>query len=374
MRMADDFMLKKLSDRKALTAFRSLKLRGSGIDFCSNDYLGIASKDLDFQNSASNKFQSNGSAGSRLLAGHSEEAEMLESWLANNFNAEAALVFNSGFDANLGLLSTLPGRNDTVFYDCLVHASLRDGIRLSACKAYSFLHNDVEDLRRKAHLANGIIYVVIESVYSMDGDEPDLQSFVNICKEFGWHLIVDEAHGLGIRGAKGKGISFGFSNSSETFARVITFGKAAGFHGAAILGSRVLIDYLINFCRPFIYSTAWPPSDYRKLKLMLEVLLEAVEERNQLSMLISHFRAWQSNQTKFKFIGSLSPIQNLIVPGNVEVSLLADFLQNNGFEVRPIKSPTVAEGSERLRIILHSFNTVGELDQLTSHLDLYKLG
>lgn len=374
MGMADDFMLRKLNDRKISSAFRILKLRGNGVDFCSNDYLGIASKDLDFQNSASNRFQSNGSTGSRLLAGHSEEAEMLESWLANNFNAEAALIFNSGFDANLGLLSTLPGRNDTVFYDCLVHASLRDGIRLSACKAYSFLHNDVEDLRRKAHLASGIVYVVIESVYSMDGDEPDLRDFVALCKDFGWHLIVDEAHGLGIRGAKGKGISFGFSNSSETFARVITFGKAAGFHGAAILGSRVLIDYLVNFCRPFIYSTAWPPSDYRKLKLMLEVLLEAVEERNQLSMLISHFRAWQSNQTKFKFIGSLSPIQNLIVPGNVEVSLLAAFLQNNGFEVRPIKSPTVAEGSERLRIILHSFNTVGELDQLTSHLDLYKLG
>jgi 8-amino-7-oxononanoate synthase len=135
MGMADDFMLKKLNDRKALTAFRSLKLRGNGIDFCSNDYLGIAFKDLDFQISASNKFQSNGSTGSRLLAGHSVEAEMLENWLADTFNAEAALVFNSGFDANLGLLSTLPGRNDTVFYDSLVHASLRDGIRLSSCKA-----------------------------------------------------------------------------------------------------------------------------------------------------------------------------------------------------------------------------------------------
>jgi 8-amino-7-oxononanoate synthase len=232
----------------------------------------------------------------------------------------------------------------------------------------------VEDLRRKAHLVNGIVYVVIESVYSMDGDEPDLQSFVDICKEFGWHLIVDEAHGLGIRGAKGRGISFGFSNSNETFARVITFGKAAGFHGAAILGSRVLIDYLVNFCRSFIYSTAWPPSDYRKLKVMLEVLLEANQERNQLSMLISHFRTWQLNQSKFEFVASFSPIQNLIVSGNVEVSQLADFLQNNGIDVRPIKSPTVAEGSERLRIILHSFNTVGELDQLTSHLDRYKLG
>ncbi len=371
MNSAEDFMRKKLDERNSMAAFRSLKKRGDKIDFLSNDYLGIASKDFSIHPEPLNLNQRNGSAGSRLLAGHSEEAEILEDWIRGEFNADAALVFNSGFDANLGLLSTLPGRNDTVFYDSLVHASLREGIRLSSCHAYSFKHNDPDDLRKKSALAKGIVYVVVETVYSMDGDEPDLSAFITVCKEFGWHLIVDEAHGLGIRGESGKGASFSFAGSDDIFARVLTFGKAAGFHGAAVLGSQVLIDYLINFCRPFIYSTALPPSDYVKLQLMLSNMLEADQERKQLSMLVDQFRLWQLKQLKFQFISSQSPIQNLIVPGNVEVTQLANHLQSNGYDVRPIKSPTVPVGSERLRIILHSFNTTAELDGMISHLENY---
>ena len=371
MNSAEDFMRKKLDERKSISAFRSLKKRGDKIDFFSNDYLGIASKDFSILPEPLNLHQRNGSTGSRLLAGHSEEAEILEDWIRGEFNADAALVFNSGFDANLGLLSTLPGRNDTVFYDSLVHASLREGIRLSSCHAYSFKHNDPDDLRKKSALAKGIVYVVVETVYSMDGDEPDLSAFITVCKEFGWHLIVDEAHGLGIRGESGKGASFSFAGSDDIFARVLTFGKAAGFHGAAVLGSQVLIDYLINFCRPFIYSTALPPSDYMKLNSMLSFMIQADQERKQLSMLVDQFRLWQLKQLKFQFISSQSPIQNLIVPGNVEVTQLANHLQSNGYDVRPIKSPTVPVGSERLRIILHSFNTTADLDGMVSHLENY---
>lgn len=371
MNSAEDFMRKKLDERKSISAFRSLKKRGDKIDFFSNDYLGIASKDFSILPEPLNLHQRNGSTGSRLLAGHSEEAEILEDWIRGEFNADAALVFNSGFDANLGLLSKLPGRNDTVFYDSLVHASLREGIRLSSCHAYSFKHNDPDDLRKKSALAKGIVYVVVETVYSMDGDEPDLSAFITVCKEFGWHLIVDEAHGLGIRGESGKGASFSFAGSDDIFARVLTFGKAAGFHGAAVLGSQVLIDYLINFCRPFIYSTALPPSDYMKLNSMLSFMIQADQERKQLSMLVDQFRLWQLKQLKFQFISSQSPIQNLIVPGNVEVTQLANHLQSNGYDVRPIKSPTVPVGSERLRIILHSFNTTADLDGMVSHLENY---
>jgi 8-amino-7-oxononanoate synthase len=371
MNSAEDFMRKKLDERNSIAAFRSLKKRGDKIDFFSNDYLGIASKDFSILPEPLNLHQRNGSTGSRLLAGHSEEAEMLEDWIREVFNADSALVFNSGFDANLGLLSTLPGRNDTVFYDSLVHASLREGIRLSSCNAYSFKHNDLGDLRKKSSLAKGIVYVVVESVYSMDGDEPDLAELTVVCKEFGWHLIVDEAHGLGIRGDSGKGASFSFAGSDDIFARVLTFGKAAGFHGAAVLGSKVLIDYLINFCRPFIYSTALPPADYLKLQLMLSNMLEADLERKHLANLVEQFQCWQMNQSKFQFISSQSPIQNLIFRGNVEVTQLANYLQANGYDVRPIKSPTVPAGSERLRIILHSFNTNAELDGMISHLENY---
>lgn len=368
---ADSFLRKRLDERKLNAAFRTLRKRENQVDFFSNDYLGIASKDFAFETNATNSSQRNGSTGSRLLAGHSIEAEELEDWIRNEFNAEAALVFNSGFDANLGLMSSLPGRNDTVFYDSLVHASLREGIRLSPCKAYSFQHNDADDLRKKAGLSQGIVYVVIESVYSMDGDEPKLADFIEVCKEFGWHLIVDEAHGLGVCGESGKGSSFQFGGSDDIFARVLTFGKAAGFHGAAVLGSRVLIDYLINFCRPFIYSTALPPSDYKKLQQLLSHLIAAEKERKQLKLLVEQFRKWQLTQTNFNFISSLSPIQNLLVPGNAEVSKLAEYLQENGYDVRPIKNPTVPAGSERLRIILHSYNTAAELDGLTRLLDGY---
>lgn len=371
MNSAEDFMKSKLDERKSVAAFRLLKKRGEQIDFFSNDYLGIASKDFSIHPVPRNLHQRNGSTGSRLLAGHSEEAEMLEVWISEAFNADAALMFNSGYDANSGLLSTLPGRNDTVFYDSLVHASLREGIRLSPCNAYSFKHNDPEDLRKKSSLAKGIVYVVVETVYSMDGDEPDLSLFIAVCKEFGWHLIVDEAHGLGIRGESGKGASFNFAGSDDIFARVLTFGKAAGFHGAAVLGSQTLIDYLINFCRPFIYSTALPPSDYLKLHMMLSFLLKADQEREQLGMLVNQFRSWQLKQPKFKFISSSSPIQNLIVAGNVEITQLASHLQSNGYDVRPIKSPTVPAGSERLRIILHSFNTNAELDGMIRLLENY---
>lgn len=371
MNSADSFMRKKLDERKLNAAFRSLKAGGNQVDFFSNDYLGIASSEFEFDTDIMNPSQRNGSTGSRLLAGHSKEAEVLETWISNTFNAEAALVFNSGFDANLGLMSTLPGRNDTVFYDSLVHASLREGIRLSPSKTYAFKHNDAEDLRKKATLAKGIVYVVIESVYSMDGDEPNLVDFIGVCKDFGWHLIVDEAHGLGIRGDRGRGSSFQFGGSDDIFARVLTFGKAAGFHGAAVLGSKVLIDFLVNFCRPFIYSTALPPSDYKKLQQLLLYLIDADLERKQLNVLVEYFRSWQVNQTKYKFISSISPIQNLLVPGNVEISKLAEYLQLNGYDVRPIKSPTVPTGSERLRIILHSFNTEAQLDGMIALLKSY---
>ncbi len=371
MNSAEAFMQNKLDERKSTAAFRALKKRGNQVDFFSNDYLGLASKDFSIQEKPLSHFQRNGSTGSRLLAGHSEEAEMLEDWIQDAFKADAALMFNSGYDANLGLLSTLPGRNDTVFYDSLLHASLREGIRLSPCNAYSFKHNDPDDLRKKSSLAKGIVYVVVETVYSMDGNEPDLSAFIAVCKEFGWHLIVDEAHGLGIRGESGKGASYSFAGSNDIFARVLTFGKAAGFHGAAVLGSKVLIDFLINFCRPFIYSTALPPSDYTKLNSMLSFMIEAEREREQVSMLIDQFRLWQLKQSKFQFVGSISPIQNLIIPGNVEVTQLANHLQSKGYDVRPIISPTVPAGSERVRIILHSFNTNVELDGMIGILERY---
>ncbi|MCL4171189.1 UNVERIFIED_CONTAM: hypothetical protein GTU68_025567, partial [Idotea baltica] len=214
---------------------------GERIDFCSNDYLGFAHT---LRVAAPT---SGGATGSRLISGNSTLAEALEQQIANFHGAEAALLFPSGYAANIGLLPAVAGRGDTIVYDKLIHASLRDGIRLSRAKALSFAHNDLTDLIKKLQNPEGQTFVVIESVYSMDGDQAPLTDIVNICQQYDALLIVDEAHGTGVIGKR-----------DQVWARVHTFGKAIGSHGAAIVGSQLLKSYLLNFARSFIYATALP--------------------------------------------------------------------------------------------------------------------
>ena len=375
----DDFLQDKLLERKQLNAFRVLRLPDGKIDFCSNDYLGIARRgevppfsDLSLTTHDSRLNSPNtplgdggGSTGSRLLAGNYELIEEVEQQIATFHEADAALIFNSGYDANLGLLSCVPQKGDTIIYDFLSHASIRDGIRLSQAQSFAFLHNDLVDLERRLRQATGTIFVVTESVFSMDGDVCPMAALVSLCQQYNAHLIIDEAHATGVVGDKGEGLVQHLGFQQQVFARVHTFGKGCGCHGAVVLGSVALRDYLINFARSFIYSTALPPHAVATISKSYQLFPTMHKDRQHLQSLIDYFQSANINYAK---LVSNTPIQVVIVEGNTEVKRVANLLQANNLDVRPILYPTVPKGKERLRIVLHSFNTLEEVRLLVSLL------
>lgn len=363
------FINERIDKSKSENAFRTLKHNKNLIDFCSNDYLGFAKEAaIHHINNNTSELIQFGATGSRLISGNYELTEEAEAFLANFYNAATALIFNSGYNANIGLFQCLPQRNDTIIYDELIHASIRDGIRLSNASNFSFSHNNLTALEQKLSNAKGLIYVVVESVYSMDGDMAPLTEIVAVCKKYNAALIVDEAHAVGIFG-NGKGLVSELGLENNVFARVVTFGKAVGVHGAAILGSNELRDYLINFSRAFIYTTALPLHSIVSIKNAHEFLLQNLSRIDQLKKLITYFKSQIVNH-KSQIINSDSPIQCIVIPGNNEVKAMADKLQQNGFDVRPILSPTVPKGQERLRICLHSFNSKEEVDNLVNTLKI----
>ena len=360
--MNEDFLSKKLEERKQANALRSLVVNDGKIDFCSNDYLGIVKNNL--LNRSGNNTLPHGSTGSRLLSGNYKLIENTENFIANFHNANAGLIFNSGYDANIGLLASVPQKSDVIIYDQLSHASIRDGIRLSFATSFSFLHNDVYDLKKKLLAASSStqnIFVVTESIFSMDGDTAPLEDMVALCERYNAALIIDEAHATGLIGASGEGLVQKLNLQEKCFARIHTFGKACGCHGAIILGSENLKKYLINFARPFIYSTALPPSEVNAIAASYEVFPLMNKERSHLNKLIQLFKESKLNHTVIK---SDTPIQGVIIPGNAEVKKIAGILQNNNYDVRAILYPTVPKGSERLRIVLHSYNSMDEASEL----------
>lgn len=359
----DEYLAKKLATRKTQNAYRELQLPSGLIDFCSNDYLGLAR--LELKSSATSLTPTSwGATGSRLISGHSQLAEQLEFFLAQFHQTEAALLFNSGYQANLGLLSCLSTRHDTIVYDQLIHASLRDGIQLSPAKAFNFAHNDIEDLARKLQLAKGQKIVVIESIYSMDGDEAPIADILSVCEKYDAQLIVDEAHATGVFGPAGEGVVVARGLQDQVWARIHTFGKAVGAHGAVIVGSQLLKDYLINFSRAFIYTTALPDHLLERVQQAYGEILKR-EKTKKLVEIIDRFKAHLSPESLLHFTDSQSPIQSLIVGGNSQTKDFSTLLRKAGFDVRAILSPTVASGKERLRICLHTFNTLEEITTLT---------
>lgn len=363
----------KLARREQEQALRQLPDPSAGIDFSSNDYLGFArSADL-FKAAeswlADRNLKTNGSTGSRLISGNHSAVVEVEAQLAAFHDSASALVFNSGYDANVGVFSSIPQRGDIILYDELCHASIRDGIRLSLAKSFKFRHNDTEHLRELlSQHADATIFVATESVFSMDGDTPPLAEMVSICKQTGAYLIVDEAHALGVFGDKGEGIIQSQDFHSDVFIRVMTFGKGLGCHGAVVLGSEDVTQYLINFARSFIYTTALPPHALAAISVAYGEL-ENESHRQQLRAIIAHF-----NQEKMRlglkpiFVYGKSAIQSAILPGNSRVKEIAAKLQAEGFAVKAILSPTVPEGLERLRFCLHAYNTPDEITAVLSRL------
>ena len=363
---SDDFLQQKLLNRKEQNAFRQLRLPENKIDFCSNDYLGIVKNNVLNHLSPDIGSLATGSTGSRLLAGNYTLIENTEKQIASFHSSEEAVIYNSGYDANVGVLSCVPQRGDTVLYDYLSHASIRDGIRLSFAQSFSFAHNNLTELEVLLKKAKGNVFVVTESVFSMDGDTCPLTAITALCKQYNAHLIIDEAHATGVVGAKGEGLVQQLGLQNEIFCRIHTFGKAVGCHGAAVLGSRQLKDYLINFSRSFIYSTALPEQSVAHISAAYASFPAMQKERSHLQQLIQHF---QSASIVFEKFVSHTPIQVVMVPGNDAVKLLSQKLQQANLDVRPILYPTVSKGMERLRIVLHAFNTMEELNQLIALLN-----
>ncbi|WP_423148208.1 aminotransferase class I/II-fold pyridoxal phosphate-dependent enzyme [Rubrolithibacter danxiaensis] len=370
MKNSKDFIAERLNARRLEGSFRSLSSKNNSIDFCSNDYLGFArSKELKEQiETAFIEFPDApiGSTGSRLISGNSIFLENLEKEIAQFHEAESGLIFNSGYDANLGLFSSLPQKCDTVITDELIHASVIDGIRLSHANRYSFKHNDLNSLEQKLKAAAGKTYIAVESIYSMDGDEAPLQEIAELADKYQTALIVDEAHATGIFGENGRGLVAANNLQDKVFARIITFGKALGVHGAIVLGCDTLREYLINFSRPFIYSTASAFHSYLSVKCAYK-FLQQQNHQKILKEKIDLFKE-QTQSISNRFIKSNSPVQCLVIPGNNEARRVAEILQHKNFNVRPILHPTVAKGKERLRICLHTFNSDEEIKQLAHHL------
>ncbi len=369
MSSIEQFLNGKLQERKDNFSIRNLSTQTPPIDFCSNDYLGFARsvklKKLIDETVTTMPHYLNGAGGSRLLSGNTQYTEETEQFIAGFHQAGSGLIFNSGYDANVGLLSSVPQRGDTIITDELIHASIIDGCRLSYATRYKFLHNNLNDLEAKLKIAKGNIFVVVESVYSMDGDIAPLVEISNLCEKYQAGLIVDEAHATGVFGKKGEGLINQLNLTEKVFARIITFGKAMGAHGAIILGSNSLRHYLINFARSFIYTTAAPIHNMIAIRSAYQ-LLDKIDHQ-LIHQKIDLFRKILKEEN-IDALDSESTIQGILFSSNEKTRLAASTLQSKGFDVRPILSPTVALGKERLRICLHTFNTDDEIISLVKHL------
>lgn len=355
----------KLQQRKAANALRQLPVQGSLIDFSSNDYLGYASSAVLFDATHTylneKNIKKNGATGSRLISGNHNLYTEAEHLLADFHQSESALIFNSGYDANIGFFSSVPQKGDVMIYDEYIHASIRDGIRLGNAKAYKYRHNDLEHLQKliTAHKNdNGEVYIVTESVFSMDGDSPDLKALVELSKKYNCNLVIDEAHALGVFGNRGQGLVQSLNLHEKVFARIMTFGKGLGCHGAAVLGSVQLREYLVNFVRSFIYTTGLPPHSLAAILTAYRLLEKDADTREALQANIAFFKAEAKKlNIATHFILSNSAIHCVVIPGNESVKQVSATMQEQDFSVKAILSPTVPAGQERLRFCLHSYTT-----------------
>jgi 8-amino-7-oxononanoate synthase len=314
-----------------------------------------------------------GATGSRSISGDADDYHTIEDMIAAYHGFPAGLVFNSGYTANLGLLSALLKRNDVILYDELIHASCRDGIRLGLAKAFRFEHNHLRNkiLQTVDKIpAGGQLFVLTEGRFSMDGDLAPLAEMAALCREHGVHLIVDEAHACGLEGPGGAGLVAQLGLQQQVFASIVTYGKAFGAHGAAVLGSEALKAYLINRCRTCSYTTGPAPAQWQAIAAAYGQLSTHHADRwKLLTQRIQQFKEGMATAGLDALLtGVDGPIQVISVPGNAAVMKAETVCREAGLLVKGIRSPTVAAGSERLRVCLHAFNAKEEVDHLIAAL------
>ena len=357
-----DHFQKALDQRLAAGTLRTLKRQLHGTDFYSNDYLGMA-RNKDFQESLLKRVINHpellkGSTGSRLISGNSDVVSETEAFIAKEHNCESALLFTSGYNANLALFSALPTRHDTIIADEQIHRSVHDACKMSHAKKLKFRHNDTEDLERILRNQNGLCYIAIESLYSMNGDVAPIKEMAEIASRYKAHLIVDEAHAFGVFGY---GLVNDLQLQNSVLATVVTYGKALGSHGAAILCGGLIKSYLVNFASPFIYTTSAHDFLWMSIKEGYRFLKEDKVLQLKLQENIKLFRRQDLKNPS----SDNSPIQAVIIPDPPKLSVLRNKLSHNGFLTYAVFSPAVKKHTERLRICLHSFNTQEEIIKLT---------
>jgi 8-amino-7-oxononanoate synthase len=367
----------KLKLREENNSLRKLSPQNNLIDFSSNDYLGLSKSESIFNEThrflVDRNIKQNGATGSRLLSGNHSLYTEVERFLSEFHQTASATIFNAGYDANIGFFSAVPQRNDFILYDEFSHASIRDGIQLSNAKSYKFLHNNLEDLvqllKRVQH-EESEIFVVTEAVFSMDGDAPDLIKLAAICKQYNAFLIVDEAHAVGVFNKNGYGLVQELHLQNDVFARIVTFGKAIGCHGAAILGNQDLQNYLVNFARSFIYTTGLTPHSLATIRISYnEMQKQFQHNNNNLSKNIEFFTSEiKKLGLKELFIESNSAIHCCVISGNEKVKSISKKFKEKGFDVKAILSPTVPENKERLRFCLHAYNSTKEITDVLKNL------
>jgi 8-amino-7-oxononanoate synthase len=355
--------------------FRSLTSR-AGIDFASNDYLALAHAPRMRQAvvTAIEAGTPIGAGGSRLLRGNCDEHERLEAQAAKFFQTETALFFGSGYVANFAVITTLPQRGDLIVFDSLVHASIHEGVRAGRANFRESKHNDLSSIESvirtwRTEGGTGRVWIVVESLYSMDGDFAPLDELMALATRHDAFLIVDEAHATGVYGEQGRGLTAPY-HDRDNLVVVHTCGKALGVAGALVTAPRVLHEFMINRCRPFIFATAPSPLTAVAVSEALAILQDEPERRQQLADLVAFTR--REIEVRQLWRPSGSQIVPYIVGDNQRAMSLASALQARGFDVRGIRPPTVPEGTARLRISL-SLNVTQDdvramLDALTEKI------
>lgn len=338
-----------------------------GVDFSSNDYLGLAGSGLlaDAAREALDRGVPTGSGGSRLLRGNHAEHEALEAEGAEFFGAESAIFFSTGFAANSALLSTLPQRGDLIVHDELVHASTHEGIRIGRAQALAARHGDPDDVERlirraRAGGATGRVWIAIESLYSMDGDIASVDAYLEVADRHDAVLIVDEAHATGVLGQGGRGVA-GHLGGRGNVITLRTFGKALGCEGALLCGPRVMKDFLVNRGRGFIFSTAPSPLMAAVARASLRIVAEQPELRDALS---ARVRQAEGVLAPLGGVAGGSQIVPVIVGDDARTMALAERLQAEGLDVRGIRPPTVPEGTSRLRVAVTLNASAEHIDRL----------
>jgi len=348
----------------------------TGVNLCSNDYLGLADslalkqKVID----AVVKAARTGGTGSRLLSGHAAVWTELEEEFAAFAGSKAALYFGSGYAANIGLLTSLANKNDMIFSDALNHASIIDGTRLSGAQKIIYRHRDLNHLEtslKENRSKPGRKLIVTETVFSMDGEVAPVEAIVALAEKYGAGVIVDEAHATAVHGPGGRGIASQFLEDGRALAAMHTCGKALASAGGFVCGSALLCEHLINHARTFIFSTAMPTYMAEQIRAALHLAAEMNTERAELKLRSQDFSK-SLQQDGWDSLGSTTQIVPAVIGANDAALAAAEFLQRAGFAVRAIRPPTVPPGAARLRFsVTHKINAA-ELEKLAAALSMWR--